>query len=159
MGLKSFSLDLTGQTLEKRRGPVHFWKDGGGVLLLLLSWEARISELSFLHIKSFYWQLPTYEILTEMLLSKQRTPSESKYLLLMFPTNLTCLVFSYFVASVTTFVISKAIYVDRMFRWAKRSWDSFSPRHSHCGCWCLKVEILKWYIYSECVQQWHHFNV
>lgn len=45
------------------------------------------------------------------------TPSESKYLPPTFPIKLAFLVFSYSVASVTTFVISKAIYVDsRMFK-------------------------------------------
>lgn len=46
-----------------------------------------------------------------MLPSKQRTPSESKYLLLMFPINLTFLVFSYSVASVTTFLLYQKQYM------------------------------------------------
>lgn len=82
----------------------------------MLSWEERPSELSFVTSNLPTGKCPPRR-LTEMFLSKQRTPSESKYLPLMFPINLAFLVFSYSVASVTTFVISKAIYVDsRMFK-------------------------------------------
>lgn len=70
----------------------------------MLSWEVRCSELVLTTTQ--------YVMLIKMLLSKQRIPSESKQLLLMFPIGLTFLVLSYFVVSVTISVVSKAIYVD-----------------------------------------------
>lgn len=69
----------------------------------MLSWEVRYSELVLAATQ--------YVMLMKMLLSKQRIPSESKHLLLMFPISLAFPVLSYFVVSVTS-VASKAMYVD-----------------------------------------------